>query len=88
LNFFAIFKRDDNSGFNCFPDFHLLSTIGGEIFKATVIVANFQDAAVICESTKQCDRRLSIAKHTGPLRETPIGGDDVGHIWTKIDSPL
>jgi hypothetical protein len=45
-------------------------------FEAPAVVTGLDDVTVVGQAVEQRGRHLGIAKHTGPLSECEIGGDD------------
>jgi hypothetical protein len=47
-------------------------------FEAPTVVTGLDDVTVVGQAVEQRGRHLGVAKHTGPLSECEIGGDDDG----------
>src|SRR4030081_3583431 len=52
-------------------------------FEAPAVVTGLDDVAVVGQAVEQRGRHLGIAKHTGPLSECEIGGDDDGRAFVE-----
>src|SRR3981081_3558137 len=47
-------------------------------FEAPTVVTGLDDVTVVGQAVEQRGRHFGVAKHTGPLSECEIGGDDDG----------